>query len=95
MRTARQVGALIRARRKELDLTQGDVAAAAGVSRQWVSEVEGGKATAELGRVLAVLDALDLDLRAVPRGAAATTGVPAGTAGAIDLDELLARYRQR
>ena len=38
------------------------LAAKARVGRQWLSELETGKQTAEVGRVLWVLDALDLNV---------------------------------
>lgn len=93
----RELGAAIRARRVDLGRTQGDVAASAGVSRQWLSEVEAGKPTAEVGRVLAVFDALDLDLVPIPRERPTTTGTLTVTAPAagVDLDDLLDEYRQR
>ena len=71
-------------------MTQAAVAEAAGVSRAWLTELEAGKPTVELGRVLAVLDALDIvmDLR---------TGEPqVGQPGAnpIDLDSVLDQYER-
>lgn len=61
------VGALIRAERIRQQLTQQALAARAGVGRQWLVEVEGGKQRAHLGLVLQVLDTLgvSLDTRAV------------------------------
>lgn len=96
IRTARELGATVRARRGELGRSQGDLAAAAGVSRQWVSELESGKQTAEVGLVLRLFDALDLDL--VPRRRRAERLVrPAGAepVAAVDLDDVLDDYRRR
>ncbi|MGO9901686.1 MAG: helix-turn-helix domain-containing protein, partial [Solirubrobacteraceae bacterium] len=44
----RDLTAAVRGRRQKLGLSQADVARLAGVSRQWVSEFESGKPTAEL-----------------------------------------------
>lgn len=56
--------AAVRGRRVDLDLSQGDLAERAGVSRRWVNQFEaGGRATAEVGTILRVLDALSLGLR--------------------------------
>lgn len=62
IRTPRDLGATIRAARRERGLSQAELAAAAGVGRPWLSELEGGKRTAEVGLVLAVIGALDLEL---------------------------------
>ena len=65
--TTLELGAAVRARRRERALTQGALADAAGVSRAFVSELERGeRAGAELSRVLAVLRALDLSITLTP-----------------------------
>ena len=90
----REIGAALRARRLELGQAQGDVAAAAGVSRPWLSEVEAGKPTAEIGLVLAVFDALELDLVPVPRERPVTGATLTVTpATPVDLDALLDEYK--
>ncbi len=82
------LAALVRGRRMDLGLSQGDLATRAKVSRRWVNEFEaGGKATAALGHVLRVLEALDVNLEAT------TTGRPR-TVGDIDLDEILGDLRR-
>ena len=48
--------------RRRLGLTQPALAAAAGVGLRFLVELERGKATAELGKALAVLDALGIDV---------------------------------
>lgn len=78
--------AIIRGRRVDAGLTQAEAAAAAGVSRQWLNELERGKPTAQLGLVLAVLEALDLTLELTHEHPPA--GVPS-----TDLDALLEEYR--
>ena len=67
MRRPHEVGVALRSAREGLGLTQAETAAAAGVSRKWLSEVEGGKATASLGLVLGVLDALGYEVEFVPQ----------------------------
>jgi HTH-type transcriptional regulator/antitoxin HipB len=52
----------VRGRRKSLGWTQSELATRAHVSRQWISEFETGKPTAELGLVIRLLDALGLHL---------------------------------
>lgn len=63
------LGASIRTQRMALDLTQAELAARAGVSRRFVSELESGLRTgAELSRVFAVLRALNLAITLTDSG---------------------------
>lgn len=62
-----EVGRAIRAIRNERGMTQAQLASAAQVSRKWLSETENGKASAELGLVLAVLNELDCGVEIVHR----------------------------
>ena len=59
-----QIAALIRMHRRHQGLTQAELAARAGVGREWIIEVEKGKATAELALVLKTLRVLNVSLRA-------------------------------
>ena len=61
------LAAAVRGRRQELGLSQGQLAAHAAVSRDWINQIEAGKPTAEFGLVLRLLDALDLRLNLLPR----------------------------
>ncbi|MGB0680620.1 MAG: helix-turn-helix domain-containing protein [Polyangiales bacterium] len=64
------LGALLRAHRQALAVTQETLAGLTGVGVRFVSEVERGKATAELGKVLHVLQQSGLELWVLPRGQA-------------------------
>ena len=68
----RDLGAALQGLRQSSGLTQGDLAAHAGVSRKWISEMESGKATAEVGLLCRVLECLGAHLEVVvsppPRG---------------------------
>lgn len=57
------LGAMIRRRRKEAGFTQARLAAFLGCGVRFVSELERGKQTVELGKVLAILSGLGLELR--------------------------------
>lgn len=61
------LGELLRKKRKTQHLTQSQVAEYAGVSIKFVSEVERGKETAEIGKVLHLLQTLGIDLIADTR----------------------------
>ena len=56
--SAADLGAALRAQRKALGLTQADLALAAGVGLRFVVELEAGKPTVQMMRVLRVVDAL-------------------------------------
>ena len=64
VRAPADLGAIIRDRRKQLELDQAAFAKQIGVSRQWVIEVERGHARAELGLVLRAIEALGIRLDA-------------------------------
>jgi len=81
---------VVRSRRIELGISQEEIARRIGVSRRWVWQVEAGKATAEIGLVLRLTQALDLAIDFQPVDAAdRVDGAP------IDLDTHLARFRAR
>jgi HTH-type transcriptional regulator/antitoxin HipB len=81
------LAAVIRGRRLSLGLSQEQAATRTGVSRQWVSELEKGKPTAELGLVLGVLDALELNLELTVREDEGRSTV------SVDLDAVLDEHR--
>jgi HTH-type transcriptional regulator/antitoxin HipB len=62
----RDVGRLIRARRRQLGWSQAALADRVHTTRRWISEIEHGKPTAEIGLVLATLQALGIAVRVEP-----------------------------
>ena len=76
------LGAAVRLQRVGRGWTQADVAARAQVSRRFVSELEAGERTgAELGRVFAVLRALELAITLVDRPPESFTDALGGVLG--------------
>ncbi len=65
---ATELGATIRARRRELDLRQVELAEMAGCSTRFVHTVEAGKPSVRLDKLLAVLDVLGLEFTVSRRG---------------------------
>lgn len=63
-----EFGSELRARRRELGISQRELADVIGVNRRVVGEVERGKGTARLEIALAMAQALGLDLRLERRG---------------------------
>jgi HTH-type transcriptional regulator / antitoxin HipB len=72
MTTTTDIAASVKAARRALKLRQADLAAAAGVGVRFLIELEAGKPTTQLGKTLAVLNALGLDCSLVPRSTAAS-----------------------
>lgn len=64
--TANDFGALIKERRRALSMSQTALAKKLGASRRWVTDIESGKETAELGRVIKALKILGMHLTARP-----------------------------
>jgi len=62
MSISKDINVVVRARRKELGLTQSQLAELAGVSSRFVFDLEAGKQTVSLDRVLLVLKVLGLKL---------------------------------
>lgn len=83
VQTSKAFGSAVRRARKDRGLSQVELAALAGVGRPWLSELETGKRTAELGRALSVLSALDLAITFVP--------APGRDDTAIDLGQIIER----
>ena len=61
------IGKCVRAQRKAQGATQPEFAALCGVGVRFISELENGKSTMELGKVLKVLTCLGLQLTLQPR----------------------------
>lgn len=64
VRTAREIGLLVRAERKRQGLTMQEVAEHVGCSRQWIAALEAGRERLELTLVLRTLSALGVLLDA-------------------------------
>ena len=64
---AQAFGAALRNRRKSLGYTQAFLSAFSGFSVSFISDLENGKNTAELGRAITLANLLGLDLQLIPR----------------------------
>lgn len=67
IRSAEELGKLVRAHRKQRKLTLETISGLANVSTRFLSEFERGKETAELGKVLQALRTLGLEVVIQPR----------------------------
>jgi transcriptional regulator with XRE-family HTH domain len=61
-------GSALRVRRRELNLTQEDVASVIGVNRRVISELERGKGTVQLQIAMEAARALGVNIELAPRG---------------------------
>ncbi|RJP76990.1 MAG: transcriptional regulator [Desulfobacteraceae bacterium] len=67
-RNPEQLGATIRARRRQLKVTQKDLALTCGTGLRFIIDLEKGKPTCQIGKILQVLQALGLKLQIVSPG---------------------------
>ena len=67
IQTPGDLGEIIRQTRKSQGLTQAELAGLSGVGITFLSNIENGKETAEIGKVLIVANTLGLDLFAARR----------------------------
>ena len=68
VRNVGDIGGAIRAKRTAIGMRQEQLAALAGVGPRFLSEIENGKKSAEVGKVLHVLHRLGLEVSIRPRG---------------------------
>jgi len=68
VRNVGDIGGAIRAKRTAIGMRQEQLAALAGVGPRFLSEIENGKESAEVGKVLHVLLRLGLEVSIRPRG---------------------------
>ncbi|MEM7467309.1 MAG: helix-turn-helix transcriptional regulator [Pseudomonadota bacterium] len=62
-----QIGRLVRLHRRRINLRQAELAAIAGVGIRFVSELENGKRSLEMGKVIQVLETAGLELNVSAR----------------------------
>lgn len=89
IRSVRDLAAAVRGRRRDLALSQAELARRAGVARKTISELETSKSAPELGLMLRVLAQLGLELK-VEAGGRTRTNRPA-----VDLDAIIEDHRRR
>jgi len=70
MHTSARLGLVVQEERKTLGLSVWTLAKRAGVGRRFVRDTEAGRAPADLGSVLRILDVLGIKPLALPSGLA-------------------------
>ena len=74
MGSAKEFGLAIRTRRKELSLTQKELAMACGTGLRFIVDLENGKSTCQIGKAIRVLQSLGLSMQLEPREAKSSQG---------------------
>ncbi len=77
MKTTKELGLAIRMRRKQLKITQKELAMSCGTGLRFLVDLEKGKLTCQIGKTLRVLQALGLAIETKPLGGADPGGKPA------------------
>jgi transcriptional regulator with XRE-family HTH domain len=67
IRSSEDLGALVVARRKSLNITQEELASITGVDQANLSRIERGMVRAEIDTYIRLLSALGIDLLGIPR----------------------------
>ncbi len=65
---AESFGQALRQRRKEMDYTQREISDLTGFSISFISDLENGKSTAEIGKAIYLANVLGLDIEIKSRG---------------------------
>lgn len=68
LHNAEQLGAAIRLKRKEKNLTQNELAQLLGAERKWVLNLESGNSKAEIGLILRAIEVLGLRASLTDKG---------------------------
>ena len=74
MKTTEQIGMAIRTRRKQLKITQKELAMTCGTGLRFIGDLEKGKSTCQIGKTLEVLQALGFAIETTILGSDETEG---------------------
>lgn len=91
IRSAGDLAATVKGRRKDLAISQAALAQRAGVARKSISELESGRTQPELALILRVLEQLGLAMEVVPR----TDTRARARSRVIDLDAVINEHRRK
>ena len=73
--TPEKIGELVRSTRKGLGVTQKDLAMTSGTGLRFIIDLEKGKPTCQLGKVLTVLHTLGIKIEAIPPVGSGKNGI--------------------
>lgn len=64
--TPADIGKMVRTTRKEMRVTQADLALTSGTGLRFIIDLEKGKPTCQIGKVLTVLQTLGIEVSMIP-----------------------------
>lgn len=64
--TPKEIGSVVRAARKKMRVTQADLALTSGTGLRFISDLEKGKPTCQIGKALTVLQTLGIEVFLIP-----------------------------
>ena len=64
--TPEQLGKIVKQTRKQLGVTQADLALTSGTGLRFIGDLESGKPTCQIGKALRVMQTLGIRLDAIP-----------------------------
>ncbi len=70
--TVQEIGQIVRESRKRLGVTQKDLALTSGTGLRFIIELEKGKETCQIGKVLTVLQTLGIKIALTPSAVSGT-----------------------
>ncbi|MCL2819213.1 MAG: helix-turn-helix domain-containing protein [Oscillospiraceae bacterium] len=62
------IGSLVKQKRNQLNMTQSQLATVSGAGVRFLSDLENGKPTMQIGKILEILHVLGLDVYILERG---------------------------
>lgn len=68
IKDSKQLGQIIRKRRKEMDLTQKELSDLCDTGNRFISELENGKGTVQFEKALRIINALGLEIQITNKG---------------------------
>jgi y4mF family transcriptional regulator len=74
--TPKQIGELVKSARKQMGATQKDLAMTSGTGLRFIIELEQGKSTCQVGKVLTVLNTLGVTMNFTPPAATKKAAKP-------------------
>ena len=74
--TPKQIGELVKSARKQMGATQKDLAMTSGTGLRFIIELEQGKPTCQIGKVLTVLNTLGVTMNFTPPSATNKAATP-------------------
>ncbi len=74
--TPKQIGELVKSVRKQMGATQKDLAMTSGTGLRFIIELEQGKQTSQIGKVLTVLNTLGVKIILTPPGMTSKVATP-------------------